>query len=270
MKLKKLFILKKNYLVAPTSAIQEKILEIQNYELYADMTVEEVEGALEQITVTTGLSQGRLNNDVTSFLLAGDNELSNGISIPFNILSTVFKGLRKGETMCYAMPSNSGKSRFTLNLASYISFIHKQKVLIISSKTLYNPGYESFSKYAEKRMKDDGYNVTGYNVSDDITQNEYEHILNIINEYDKVIIALNNVGNLKYNNSVKVVNEISKRIKENLLVIGLSSPYDILAYDNINNYICVYCDQLESHNSIIKYLELKLVPKGIAPVNLNE
>ena len=134
MKLKKLFILKKNYLVAPTSAIQEKILEIQNYELYADMTVEEVEGALEQITVTTGLRQGRINNDVTSFLLAGDNELSNGISIPFDILSTVFKGLRKGETMCYAMPSNSGKSRFTLNLASYISFIHKQKVLIISNE----------------------------------------------------------------------------------------------------------------------------------------
>ena len=134
IELKKLFILKKNYVSAATSAIQQKILEITNYELYADMTVEEVESALEQITVTTGLSQGRLNNDVTSFLLAGDNELSNGISIPFNILSTVFKGLRKGETMCYAMPSNSGKSRFTINLAAYISFIHKEKVLIISNE----------------------------------------------------------------------------------------------------------------------------------------
>ena len=134
MELKKLFILKKNYLIAPTSIIQQKILEIQNYELYDDMTVEEVESALEQITVTTGLSQGRLNTDVTSFLLAGDNELSNGISLPFNILSTVFKGLRRGETMCYAMPSNSGKSRFTINLAAYISFIHKEKVLIISNE----------------------------------------------------------------------------------------------------------------------------------------
>ena len=134
IELKKLFILKKNFVSAATSAIQQKILEITNYELYADMTVEEVESALEQITVTTGLSQGRLNNDVTSFLLAGDNELSNGISIPFNILSTVFKGLRKGETMCYAMPSNSGKSRFTINLAAYISFIHKEKVLIISNE----------------------------------------------------------------------------------------------------------------------------------------
>lgn len=36
--------------------------------------------------------------------------------------------------MCYAMPSNSGKSRFTINLASYISFIHKEKVLIISNE----------------------------------------------------------------------------------------------------------------------------------------
>ncbi len=133
-KLKKLFILKKNYIVAATSAIQEKILEIQNYELYDDMTVEEVESALEQITVTTGLTQGRLNENTTEFLLAGDNELSAGLSIPFEILTTVFKGLRRGETMCYAMPSNSGKSRFTLNLAAYISFIHKEKVLIISNE----------------------------------------------------------------------------------------------------------------------------------------
>ena len=134
IELKKLFILKKNYVIAPTSAIQQKILEIQNYELYKDMTVEEVESALEQITVTTGLTQGKLNENTTDFLLAGDNALGNGISIPFNILSTVFKGLRKGETMCYAMPSNSGKSRFTLNLASYISFVHKEKVLIISNE----------------------------------------------------------------------------------------------------------------------------------------
>ena len=134
IELKKLFILKKNYIVAPTAAIQEKILEIQNYELYADMSVEEVESALDQITVTTGLSQGRLNEDTTSFLLSGETELTNGVPLPFNILSTVFKGLRRGETMCYAMHSNSGKSRFTINLAAYLSFVHHEKVLIISNE----------------------------------------------------------------------------------------------------------------------------------------
>ena len=132
--LKKLFILKKNYIVAPTAKIQEQILKIQSYELYDDMTVEEVESALEQITVTTGLSQAVLNEDATSFLLTGDTELSNGISLPFPTLTTVFKGIRKGETMTYAMPSNSGKSRFTLDLACYIAFVHKKKVLIISNE----------------------------------------------------------------------------------------------------------------------------------------
>ena len=32
------------------------------------------------------------------------------------------------------MPSNSGKSRFTINLAAYLAFIHKQKVLVISNE----------------------------------------------------------------------------------------------------------------------------------------
>ena len=132
--LKKLFILKKNYIVAPTSVIQEQIMQIQDYDLYDEMTVEEVESALEQITVTTGLSKAVLNEDATQFLLNGENELSTGISLPFPTLTTVFKGIRKGETMTYAMPSNSGKSRFTIDLACHIAFVHKKKVLIISNE----------------------------------------------------------------------------------------------------------------------------------------
>lgn len=36
--------------------------------------------------------------------------------------------------MSYAMPSNSGKSRFTVNLAAYLAFVEKKKVLIISNE----------------------------------------------------------------------------------------------------------------------------------------
>ena len=36
--------------------------------------------------------------------------------------------------MAYAMPSNSGKSRFTINLVANIAFVHKKKVLIISNE----------------------------------------------------------------------------------------------------------------------------------------
>jgi len=132
--LKKLFTLKKAFLNSPTKKMQDKILEIASYKLYKQMSVEEVESAIEQITVTNKLSQAVLNEDVTSFLLAGESNLTNGLQIPFKILSTVFKGLRKGETMAYAMPSNSGKSRFTVNLAAYLAFVQKKKVLIISNE----------------------------------------------------------------------------------------------------------------------------------------
>lgn len=67
-------------------------------------------------------------------MVRGDNTLTNGLSIPFKILSSVFKGIRQGETMAFAMPSNSGKSRFTINLAAYIALIHKKKVLLISNE----------------------------------------------------------------------------------------------------------------------------------------
>ena len=132
--LKKLFILKKNYLSAPTKIIRDSILDIVNYQLYNEMTVEEVENAIEQIGVTSGLSQGRLNNDTTNFLLNDESTLATGLDLPFPILTSVFKGIRKGETFVYAMPSNSGKSRFTINMASYLAFVEKKKVLIVSNE----------------------------------------------------------------------------------------------------------------------------------------
>ena len=134
IELKKIFILRKNYLKMPIKSTQDKIAEIKNYKLYDHMSIEEVESAINQVTVTGKFKQAVLNENVTNFLLAGDNSLTNGIDLPFPILSSVFKGIRKGETMAFAMPSNSGKSRFTINLASSIAFLHKKKVLIISNE----------------------------------------------------------------------------------------------------------------------------------------
>ena len=78
--------------------------------------------------------QKNLNRNLTSFLEMGDNNLRNGLSLPFPILTSVFKGIRKGETMAFAMPSNSGKSRFTIDLAAHTALVHKKKVLIISNE----------------------------------------------------------------------------------------------------------------------------------------
>lgn len=53
--LKKLFVIRKNYLAIPVKSIQTEIADILNYELYDKMSVEEVESAIEQVTITEKL-----------------------------------------------------------------------------------------------------------------------------------------------------------------------------------------------------------------------
>ena len=132
--LKKLFILRKAYMGNPIKNIQDKIIEIIDYTLYDKMSVEEVESAINQVTVTDKFKQAILNKNLTKFLEEGSSNLSNGLSLPFPILTQIFKGIRKGETMAYAMPSNSGKSRLAINLAAYTAFVNKKKVLLISNE----------------------------------------------------------------------------------------------------------------------------------------
>ena len=132
--LKKLFTLRKAYIANPIKNIQDKIIEIIDYVLYDEMSVEEVKSALNQVTVTDKFKQTVLNKNLTDFIEEGSNNLANGLSLPFPILTKVFKGIRKGETMAYAMPSNSGKSRFAIELAAYTAFVNKKKVLIISNE----------------------------------------------------------------------------------------------------------------------------------------
>ena len=134
LELKKLFILRKSYLEVPIKEIQDRIVEIKDYLLYSEMSEEEVKNAIIQVNDTGKFKRSILNRNLTSFLELGDNNLRNGLVLPFPILSSVFKGIRKGETMAFAMPSNSGKSRFTIDLAAYTALVHKKKVLIISNE----------------------------------------------------------------------------------------------------------------------------------------
>ena len=134
LELKKLFVLRKHYLAIPIQSIQDKVVEIKEYELYDKMSVEEVENAVIQVNDTEKFKRGILNEGLTSFLELGDNNLTNGLPLPFPILTKVFKGVRKGETMAFAMPSNAGKSRFTTDLAAHMAFVHHKKVLIISNE----------------------------------------------------------------------------------------------------------------------------------------
>ena len=132
--LKKLFLLRKNFLAIPIEEIQKRIIEIKSYILYDKMSVEEVQSAIIQVNDTGKFKRAVLNKGLSSFLRLGDNNLTNGLPLPFPILTSVFKGIRKGETMAFAMPSNSGKSRFTIDIATHVALVHKKKVLVISNE----------------------------------------------------------------------------------------------------------------------------------------
>ncbi len=134
IELKKLFVLRKNYSAIPVKDIQNKIVEIRDYQLYNQMSVEEIQSAVVQVNDTEKFKRAILNNNLTEFLQAGDNNLRNGLPLPFPVLTQVFKGIRKGETMAFSMPSNCGKSRFTVDIAAHTALVHKKKVLIISNE----------------------------------------------------------------------------------------------------------------------------------------
>lgn len=132
--LKKIFELRKGFLNNPVKELQDKIAGILDYELYNEMSPEDVDDAITQVTDTEKFKRAILNQDLTKFLLDGDNTLTNGLDLPFPILSKAFKGIRVGETAAFSMPSNYGKSRFIINLAAFVAIMHKKKVLIISNE----------------------------------------------------------------------------------------------------------------------------------------
>ena len=134
VEIKKLFILRKNYTSMPIKSIQNGIVKITDYKLYDQMSEEEVKSAVNQVMVTDKFKQSVLSDELTDFFVQGNNNLTNGLEFPFRIISSVFKGIRRGETMAFAMPSNARKSRFTINIAAYVAFIHKKKVLVISNE----------------------------------------------------------------------------------------------------------------------------------------
>ena len=250
--LKKLFVLRKSYSQMPIKETQDKIVEIIDYDLYDKMTVEEVENAVNQIIVTQKFKQAVLNDKLTEFLVTGDNNLTNGLEMPFPIISGVFKGMRKGETMAFAMPSNAGKSRFTVNLAANIAFVHKKKVLIISNEMseektrlcltttiINNPEIQKLHgqkvsvtesellalKFRPDNKKDVKVDEDGYILREEKeTQKEYiEKLLKHSSDFNKVVAATDWL-NKQINNSLYFIN-ITDHTNEELQKVIMNYYY---------------------------------------------
>lgn len=250
VELRKLFILRKNYLGMPIKDVQNKIVEIIKYKLYDRMSIEEVESAIVQVTVTKRFKQSILNDDLSQFLIKGENNLTNGLPLPFPILTSVFKGVRKGETMAFAMPSNAGKSRFTINLAASIAFVEKKKVLIISNEmsedkmklclitTILNN--ERFWKFHGQKMKITEGELLEFKFRPDADKNvevdENGYVLRKPNETQAELAERLAKVSTDFNNTIKVTDWVDKEIKNSLYFVNITDHTNDELQKIIMNY----------------------------------
>ena len=234
VELRKIFILRKSCLETPERYIQDKIAEITDYQLYDKMSPEEIEDAITQVNVTQKFKQSILSRNLVRFLESGENELANGLDYPFPILTQVFKGIRKGETMAFAMPSNSGKSRLTIDIAAYTSLVHQKKVLVISNEMseekmklclittiLNNPEIQKIHgqkveisetellefKFKPDNIKDAKLDENGYILKEEKeTQTQFvQRLSKISSQFNKVITAIE-WASKQMNNSIYFIN----------------------------------------------------------------
>lgn len=132
--IRKLFLLKMSYANAPTKNIQDKVVNIKRYARYNEMGIDEIISTLNDLSFTSSIKECKLEEDITEFMVSRSNNLKSGVPTPFPVLTKTFKGFRKGETVSFAMPSNSGKSRFITNIITYLVYAQKKKVLLISNE----------------------------------------------------------------------------------------------------------------------------------------
>lgn len=257
VELRKLFILRKNYLGMPIKDVQSKLVEIINYKLYDKMSIEEVESAIVQVTVTKRFKQSVLNNELSEFLMKGENNLTNGLPLPFPILTSVFKGVRKGETMAFAMPSNAGKSRFTLNLAASIAFVQKKKVLIISNEmsedkmrlclitTILNN--QRFWKFHGQKMKKSEGELLALKFRPDadkkVKTDEDGFVLKEPKETQAQFAERLTLVSTEFNNTIKVTDWVNSEIKNSLYFVNITDHTNDELQKIIMNYY--YKEEIE-------------------------
>ena len=94
-------------------------------------------------------------------------------------------------------------------------------------------------------------------------------VLEKVKNYDQVIVAFSNVKTTNETISINFMNDIYKLKKENLLAVALNTPYDLLAYNNVENYVCLYTNQNATIVAFAKWLNGEFEAHGKSPIDEN-
>ena len=159
--------------------------------------------------------------------------------------------------MAYAMPSNSGKSRFTINLAAYTAFVNKKKVLVISNEMseekmklclittiLNNPEIQKL--HGQKISKTEGEILEFKFRADDakkVKVDENGFILKEEGEKQKAFVKRLSEQSTEFNQVIAVTDWVNKQLNNSIYFINITDHTNEELQNVIMNYY--YKEQIE-------------------------
>lgn len=116
-------------------------------------------------------------------------------------------------------------------------------------------------------IKKAGIDVDVQPIKASITDEEIVNVVNKAKGYEQVLICTYNAT--VFSKQAKLVNELYEKV-EKLYVLSTRSPYDILKFKQVENYLCLYEYTPNSVKTIVKYIKGEITPNGKLPVSLDE
>jgi beta-N-acetylhexosaminidase len=217
--------------------------------------------ALVQAVNNNEISIERINDSVRRILL---KKLKYGLLDNYRALDQDISGLlaeNEKLNLNFAMQS------LTKVKGDFTSLDKNKSTLIISPSTSNDLGMSlesnSFANYASVYLKEKGHKKVDYvEIEKNISSSKASSILEMAKQYDQIVVAMSNTKTSSYSNSINFVNNLYK-LNNDIVVVALDSPYDIIAYQNVNNYICVYGYQKATVIALTKYLNGEFEAKGV-------
>lgn len=165
------------------------------------------------------------------------------------------------------------KSSITLAKGNVNWFSKEKSTLLISSISTRHPlvpGYtintsnNSLAYVGKNYLKAEGVAQVGsYVIGTSVKSTDITTILNMANNFEQVIIAVENVSV----SQATLIDRLGEQ-NSNLLVVALKNPYDYLSYTDVDNYVCTYGYFAGSVQAVMDLLLGKFTPTGVLPVKV--
>lgn len=231
-----------------------------------ELQKEAIEGVIKAVKEGR-LSEQRINESVNRVLLLKEKRQLNIRETDWDKGSTK---LGKKENMRFAEEISDNSITIVKNENKLIPLKIDRKTLIIW------PTFEMLTEVEESVRKDATTLKTFLNESikdlDEIrvsiapTDEEINQIEKVLDKYEQIAVCSYNA--LTNKNQTELINRILIK-NENIIVVSLRNPYDLINFKNINGYVIAYDNRPLSLKSVAKILLGVKKSRGNLPITLD-